>query len=411
MAATTAFAAGLESTNTQFSYASEAAWATLPATTFQAARIISESLKHTKTRTRPSEIRGDRQSAPPTTTQESAAGSIVVPVYAPSAGGASPFEDFLSCVMGADWGATTTITGVGADIALNQATSTISSTTAGKFTGLLPGMVIKLNGFTNATNNTFFRVTSVPSGTSFTFATQGLTGQVTETPAGTAAKITYSTLRNGALFKSIYGQQRLDPAGTKWFRYPGMYLSRAQMSLSLGQFAQATFDAMVQQELKATSDASTGGIVAAPSTRIIDPVAGLKAVLWNDSPIASAVDEISAEISNDGAAGEYALGSSLAQGMLQGTHMSSAKFRAYFKDFSLYDSFRAETPGIFAFRVADGLGNTYSFTAHNTTLLLDGSPDADGPNKALMQGFTAEFSPDPSTTGCTFSVDRFSSTA
>lgn len=402
---TTAYQAGLETTNTQLSYANESVWATLPSSTFQAARIMSESLKHVKTRTRPPEIRGDRQAGAPVTTQESASGSIVLPVYASSGASASPFEDFLSSTMGANWSAVATIAGAAGDITLSSA-GLLTSTTGSKFAALKPAQVIRLSGFTNAANNGVYRITSIASPTSVQLAPLDGSGQTTETPAGTAAQVIHSNLRNGSLFKSMHIQERLDTAGSKWFRYAGAYMGRAQVSLSLGQYAQATFDVMARDEAKALADASTGGIVAAPDTKDMDPVAGFKGIFWNDVALTSGVDQFSLDLNNEGAAGEYALGSALAQGMIQGTFTGSAKFRAYFRDFTLYDLFRAETTGVLTIRMADRAGNQYAFTAPNTTLLIDNGVPVDGPNKAIMLDVTAELSAD-AVSGCTLSVDRF----
>lgn len=293
----TGYQAGLESTNTQTSYAMESAWSTLPSTTFQAIRMISESLKHTKTRTRPGEIRGDRQAAPAITTQESAAGSIVFPAYYATAG-ATPFDDFLSALVGGDWQTPTTISSAAADIIGTVASGNLVLTAgAGKWTGLRVGQIVKLNGFTNTVNNSFYRVLTVTS-TVLTLVPQGFT-PIAETPSGTTGKVYYSNLFNSTFFKSIFIQQRLNPGATLWFRYPGCYPTRGQITLSLGQFLQATFDLTAQQELKGVADASTGGIIAAPNSNDMDPVGGFKGVFWNDTAISSGVDQFTLDLNNE----------------------------------------------------------------------------------------------------------------
>ncbi len=385
MPATSAYQVGLETSNTNLSYAFESIWASLPASTFQGTRIISESLAHKKTRTRPGEIRGDRQAAAGLTTQETANGSVVMPVFFAGAGSASPFDDWMSCVLGSDWQAVTTVAGAAGDIALSG-TGVLTSTTAGKFTGVQPGQTLKLGGFANAVNNVFYRVAAVNGAASLQLSPLGVlvTSLVAETPAGAAAKVTWSNLRNGSLFKSLYLQQRLDVAATKFFRYPGAMPNKASITLQLGQFLQASFDVTAQQELKGIVDASTGGIIAAPGTRDLDPVAGFKGVYWNDQLLTTVVDQFSLDLMNDGAAGQYGLGSALAQGMTQGTFTGSGKFRGYFRDFAYYDLFRAETPGVFSVRTGDQAGNCYVASIPNATLLLDSGVNADGPNKALM---------------------------
>lgn len=418
MASVTGFQIGLESTNTQLSYALETAWSVLPATTFQSARIISETLKHTKTRSRPGEIRGDRQAAPAITTQETASGSVVFPVYYSSAGKASPFDDFMGCLLGNDWAAVTNIAGVAADVvgtwSVGPGTFVLSTATGGKFTALANavGSIVKLKGFTtNTINNGFYRLSVYTSATNITLIPQGFT-PVTETPTGTNFNLYYSGLKNAALQKTLYIQQRLDPAATavKWFRYPGAYPTRGSLSLNLGQFFQASFDLAAQQELKGLTDASTGGITAAPTTNDFDPVGGFKGVYWNDTLLTTAVDQFSLDLNNEGAAGQYGLGNALAQGMLGGTFTASAKFRAYFSAFTYYDFFKAETPGILSIRSGDAAGNQYAFTAQNAVLLFDNGVNVSGPNQSLMADVSVELSPD-TTSNATLAVDRIPSTA
>lgn len=408
MPSVAAYQAALETTNTAMSYAPESTWATAPAATFQAMRILSESMAHKKTRTRPPEVRGDRQSAPALTTQEGASGSIVFPVFYSEAGRASQFDDFLSSVVGGDWQPPTVILGVGGDIAL-ATNGALTSTTAGKFTGILVSQVLKLNGFTNAVNNGFYRVVQVVSDASLVLAPIGFV-PVTETPAGTVARISFSNLRNGTFFKSLFLQQRLDPAGTKWFRYPGTYPTKGSLTLALGQFLQASFDVTSQQELKGLTDVSTGGIVPAPNTRDYDPIAGFKGVFWNDAPLATGINSAGFDLTNDGAAGEYFLGSALAQGMLGGTFMATGRAELAFRDFLLYDAFRAETQGVYSVHYGDQVGNRYVFTMPNSLIMFDSGIPMSGANKMLMATASVEGNPDTAS-GCTVSIDRFPASA
>lgn len=398
-----AYQAALETTNTQMSYAPESTWATLPGTTFQAMRILSESMAHKKTRTAPGEVRGDRQTPSSITTQEVANGSVVFPVFYAETGRASMFDDFLSCTLGGDWQTPTVITAVGGDIAV-AASGAITSPTAGKFTGIRVGQTLKLNGFTNVVNNGFYRVLQVISSSSLVTAPVAFV-PVAETPAGTTAKITFSSLANGVFFKSIYMQQRLDPAGTKFFRYPGSYPTGMNITLSLGQFLQATANMTAQQELRAITDGSTGGIVPAPNTRDMDPVAGFKGVYFNDQPLGTGINSCGFDLTNTGAAGEYFLGSPLAQGMMGGTFMVAGKSEFAFRDFALYDNFRAETTGVFSVHYGDQAGNRYIFTTPQSLPLFDSGVANTGPNKMLTAPVTIEASPDTDS-GATLIIDR-----
>jgi hypothetical protein len=418
MPSVTSYQAGLDSSQTGMSYAPETVWATLPATTFQGMRTLSETMKHTKTRTRPAEIRGDRQSAPALTTQENASGNVVFPVFysTTSPAAASPFDDFISCLVGGDWATPVTIAGVGADVVATwnsgPGTLVLSSATANKFLALANavGSIVKAKGFTtNVINNGFYRLAAYTSALNITLIPQGFT-PVTETPTGTNFNLYYSGLKNGTLFKTLYLQQRLNAAANLWFRYPGCYPTRAQVGLSLGQFLQATFDIAAQQELSAVVDASTGGVVAPPNTKDMDPVSGFKGIYWNDTLLSAAADQFSLDLNNSGAAGQYGLGSALAQGMLGGTFEASGSFRIYIKDMTLYTSFRNETPGVLSIRSGDQAGNQYAFTFPNSTLLLNNGVNTGGPNQSIMGDFSLEASPDTAS-GATICIDRIPSTA
>jgi hypothetical protein len=384
------YQAGLDSTQTQLSYGNEVTWGTAPATVFQAVRLLSESLKHTKTRNRPPEIRGDRQAAPAITTQENASGSIVFPAYYGAGSNLSPFDDFISCALGGDWASVTNITGVAADVVgtwnSGPGTFVLSTVTANKFLALAAavGSIVKLKGFTtNTINNGFYRLAAYTSALNITLIPQGFT-PVTETPTGTNFNLYYSGLKNSTLFKTLYLQQRLNTAANLWFQYPACYPTRAQVSLQLGQFMQATMDLISKQELSAVADVSTGGITAAPNTNDFDPVAGFKGIYWNDAPLSSAADQFMFDFSNDGAAAQYALGSALAQGMLGGTFTASGSFRIYIKDMTLYNQFRNETTGVLSVGAGDKLGNQYRITMPSAVLLLNNGINVDGPNRSLM---------------------------
>lgn len=399
-----AYQAALESTNTELSYAMESAWATLPATPFQSMRVLSDSLAHKKTRTMPGEVRGDRQTPAGLTTNETASGSIVFPTYFSSDGRSSPFEDFLTSSLGGDWQPITKITGIGGDIALG-ADGGLSSPTANKFAGVVVGQTVKLNGFANTVNNGFFRVVSVTDSSHLVTKAVGFV-PAAETPAGTAATVTFSCLKNGLFFKSMYVQHRLDPKpGTKFFRYPGSYATSASMTLSLGQFMQATFNMTAQQELRAIVDASTGNVVPAPETRDFDPVGGFKGIFFNDLPLGTGADSTGIDFTNTGAAGENFLGSPLAQGMLGGTFMASAKASIAFRDFTLYDSFRSENKGVFSQHFGDQAGNRYVVTIPQALPLFDSGVAMTGPNKMMTAPITVEAAPDTAA-GCTVIVDR-----
>lgn len=397
MTATAGYQAAPETNQTQISYGLEATWGTAPATTFQAVRYISENLRDQKTRSRPGEIPVGRQAVQAVTTQEIASGGI---------NGALSFgtyDDWISSVLGADWGTTTTITGAAGDISAVASGAHFTSTTSTKFQNILVGMIIKVAGFSNSANNGYFRVATKASSQDIT-VDSFVGALVNETPAGTAATMKYGDLRNGSVFKSVFMQQKLNSAGTLWLRYPGAFASGLHLSGGVGNFLSINFDIVAQQELNQTTDASTGGITAAPTGPVFDTVTGWQGLFVGGAAAGSVLDSFTLDIVNTGAAGQFGMGSSAAQGILQGTLEARGSCKVFFKDFTLYTRFRNETLGAVNFHAKDANGNFYGISLPNAALM---NPEiiAGGPGQAVMAQFEIEGNPDP-TTGVTVIMAR-----
>jgi hypothetical protein len=393
--ATAGYAAGVETNAVVLSYAAETAWGTLPSVAFKALRLTSESLSGQKTRQRPSEINATRQASAAITTQESAGGQIS---FALSYG---TFDDLFAGLLGDDWSTPLAIDSAAGDISTVATGNKLTSTTAGKFTAIAVGQWIKLSGFAAGanTNNGWYRISAKTSAQDITLAGKTVTN---ETPAGTAAKIRGSMLRNGVNFQSFYVQKQVG-AG-QFLRYPGSYVTAGSIAAALGQPVSGSFTLASQQEMKATTDASTGAITAAPAGRVHDTVAGLGTLQMDDAAIAATVESFSLDLTNEGAAAQYGLGSAAAAGMLGGTFTGAGRLRTFFKDFTLYDRFKSEAAGRIAFRTADDTGAGYVFTGLNTTIV---NPQivAGGPGQAVMAEFALELNPD-ATTGKTLQIDR-----
>ena len=396
MVATTSYQAGTEANAAQISYGIEATYGTAPATAFQAIRITGESLTDTKQRSRPSEINTTRESSAAVTTQESAGGAIN---YALSY---ATFDDLIASNLNADWQAPVVIASVAGDIALTNTSATAAtliSTTAAKFASVKAGQWIRLLGFTNAANNGFYRVASVVSSQSLVLTS--LVATVTETPAGTAAQVRAQTIQNGTTFKSLFLQKKL--AAALWLQYAGAYISSWSLSGGIGQFLTGTFNVLAKSETNATVDASTGGVTAAPTGKVIDPIGGFVGVLQSETALPAVVDSWSITSTNVGAALEFGMGSSAAAGVLAGMAEVTGTIKMYFRDFSLYTKFKAETTGPLEFIVQDAAKNAYVITLLNA-YLCNPQINAGGPNQPVYATFTVEGNPQAA--GGTIQVDK-----
>ena len=393
MPATAGYAAGLPVDGTQWSYAIETNWGELPVAQFRELRSTSSGMRGSKTRQRPNEIRRGRDSTAAITTQETAGGPLA---FALSYG---TYDDLLASVLGGDWSPTLTLAGVAGDISAVAAGNQITSTTVGKFTDVRVGQWIRTLGFSTPGNNALLYVQQKQDN-----QTLNVTGATlaSETPAGTAAQIRGSQVANGAMFQSVFMQHLLGPG--LYFLYPGTYPSAFTLTGGVGQFLNGSFTLASKRELSATGSASTGPIIPAPSGRVHDSVGAFKGIYLDGNPFPAFVSSFTINLSNEGAAPQYAMGDSAAVGMLPGTHLGGGQIETYFSDLVLYQRFLSEALGSIAFATADPDGNTYIITLPAATVM---NPDRtiSGPATAIMARFDLEGGPHP-TLGSTVTIDR-----
>ena len=384
--ATTGYQAGLEANDVQLSYGLEAVWGEAPATAFQAIRYTGEGFAGSKTRQRPNEINESGQASAAVTTEEKADASVN---FALSYG---TYDDLLAGMLNGDWSSNLNITGT--DIAATE--TGLTSATANKFQNVRIGQWVKLAGFATAENNGFRRVTA-KAGNDVTLA-----GGMTVEAAGAAVTIKGSVLTNGTTFQSFFFQKRFSP--NMYLTYPGTYLTGGTLNAGRGQFMQGDFKGAAQSEQKAVSNSSTGAVLAAPTGRVHDTVAGFQALQLNDAIVPAVVDSFSVSITKEGASAQFGLGAAAAQGMTRGTFTLSGSMRTYFKNFTLYDLFRSEALGVLSYRTLDAAGNAYILTIP-AAAIMNPKIVAGGPGQPVMAEFQLEGNPSP-TLGYTFQIDR-----
>jgi hypothetical protein len=393
---TTGYQVAPETNDVQLSYGIEATWGTAPATTFKAVRLTSESLSGKKTRQRPPEVRTDGQVAAAVTTQETAGGQLN---FAFSYG---TYDDLIAALLNGTWSADLAIAGAGGDISAVAAGNKITSTTVGKFTNVSIGQWVKIAGFATAGNNGFAKVTAKGTAPDSITLAGGMT-LANETPAGTAVSIKGSMIRNGTAFETLFLQKFL--AASQYLTYPGSMISAGSLTSDQGKFCEGNFTFICKQESKATTDSSTGGVTAAPTGRVIDTVAGFQMLELDGAAITAVCKAVDLTLTRQGAAGNYGIGSAAAQGVIRGQLELAGKATFYFKDFTLYDLYRAETQHGISYSLVDNVGSTYMITIPAATIM---NPQivAGGPNQSVMAAFDLEGNPDP-VTGCTIQIDRF----
>jgi hypothetical protein len=394
--ATSGYQAGVETNAVEVSYGKETTWKTAPATTFQNLRITSESLSGQKSRSRPDELSPQAQASAASTQSESAGGTIS---FAHSYRNG---DDLLAALLNNDWTASLNIDGASGDVSAVAAGNQLTSTTSGKFTAVQVGQYVKIAGFiaSAGASNGWRRVLAKPDNQTLTLSTPAL---VNETPTGTNAKIRGSMLRNSNLFQSLYVQKKFST--TQYLVYPGSQITAGQLQKQQGQFTTGSFTVVSAFEDKATVDASTGGVLPAPTGRVIDTVAGFQKLQLNGVDIAAAAQTVSLNVTKEGSGADYCMGSSQAQGMRIGKLTVTGTVDIYFADFTLYDQFKSETMSLLSWREVDAAGASYVYSMP-VAALMNPKITAGGPNRPVMATFEVEANPDP-TLGCTLQVDRF----
>jgi hypothetical protein len=203
---------------------------------------------------------------------------------------------------------------------------------------------------------------------------------------------TTNVLKPGSVFKSFLIEKLFSP--TLALRYPGSFFTSASLTVARGQFLSGSFNVLSKEEANYTATASTAAYTAAPTGRVMDPVAGVQEVKLDGSALATGCTSITLNISNDGAAADFALGSAAAQGMRMGTLTVGGSAEFYFRDFTLYQRFKSETSGAFSWKTVDVAGNAYRFTVPDC-ILTNPRITAGGINQPVMCVVDLEGNPHP----------------
>lgn len=377
----TGYSAAIDTSDIKLAYVEETAWGVVPAgpPAFQQVRLTGESLSESKQRSRPNEIRPDGVVSHAITTQVGVEGSMN---FALSAG---TFDEFFEGALNATgWSTPVNISGA-TDISVTAPSTIASSSTNFVTSNITVGQWIRVSGFTEAANNSYFRVTAV-STNSMTVEGSFLTTE----SAGDSISITGSKIVNGTAFHSYVLEKQL--ASNLFLNYLGSYVTQLQINASVGNFVEGSIGLLAKAEASATSTVSSGAYTAATTGRVIDTVAGVAQIFLNGSAIAAPAQSLQLSITKQNARAQYAIGSDAAQGMGRGTIDVSGSLSLYFKDFTMYDYYKNETDVRISFRLTDNTGAGYMFTLPAATL-MNPSIVAGGPDSDVLAEFQLEGNP------------------
>jgi hypothetical protein len=211
---------------------------------------------------------------------------------------------------------------------------------------------------------------------------------------------TADAVTDGDVFTSFTIEKKL--LASVFFQYLGMYPSAMTLNIATGAFVGGSFTFVGKGEQKATTslDATLG---AAPTGRVINSSTGVPSLLLGGSPIGK-VNSMTFNLQNQGAGDQRAVGDIAAAGINPGLLMATADAELYFKDFSHYDRFRAESTDPLAVRIQDADGKGYTFTL--LAPLVDApAPGIQAKDRPVMQRIQFMANPD-ATTGKTIEITR-----
>ncbi|WP_193183270.1 phage tail tube protein [Nisaea sediminum] len=391
--ATTGYFASQQTDDLTIGLAREATWGTPPASTYTGMRVQSISLNESKTRSRPNEIRSDRQASPAVTQDVSASGGLQ---FAISYGN----QDLIwPTLFTGDWSTALAIADTG--LSADNSGGTFDGG-ASDFDSVTVGQWIKVAGFDTAGANGYFRVIDkAGDGSSITVSP----APSTDANGGSnEISITGSILHNANVVNTLAVQERYSASvGTM---FSGCIATGGQINAARGQFFSGTCDLVAKSKTKQTSVVGTMG--AAPQNDVFNTVGNMNAIALGNLPNAK-VNSITTTISRTGAGASYAIGDPAAIGVRPGSFMSSGQIELYFKDFEAYDAYAAETKLVVYYRVTDAAGNSYIVTQPRVVLGSE-TLSRGGPGQDVMATYAFEADPDPDL-GWIMQIDRFPAAA
>lgn len=392
---TTGFNAAIATNDILLSYAPEAVWGTIPAVAFKQIRMESEGFAGSKSRSRPAEINASGQVSAAITTKVEAKGDLKMGLSI-----ATPF-DMLAASFAAeptvalDFDAKTTI----AATATGFTDSGSGFTAAANFN---VGQWIRVKGFAGATINGYYQILTRADGEITT-----LPAPATTEIAGASVTITGQMARQSTVFKSFHVQKQL--ASNMFLEFSGSWPTGGGVSGNVGGFMESNLTFLCKDQAKATVDASTGAQVIADSGDVFDTVNGFGNVYRGGSIIDATINKIDLKWQQQSARAIYGMGSAEALGMGKGLIEASGTIELYFKDFSQYDEFIAETKAMIAFRAVDPTGAGFMVSIANASI-MNPKITAGGPNQDVMASFDLEGNPSASAgvfAGACMQIDKF----
>jgi hypothetical protein len=239
------------------------------------------------------------------------------------------YDTLMSAVLAATAFVTATITAI--DISASTTDDSFNGVAAGFVTaGFVPGMWVKVTGFTAPANNTYWKIVSVAAGKIV------VDGNLTTEVAGNSITIAGKMCRNGVAKRSFCFEQSFTDV-TQYQPFVGTRIN--ELNLTLNNRAIITGGFTMIGKSGVASATSVGGTRAAASAQVaLDASNNINAILEAGAAISTPLMNASIRINNN-LAMQPAIANRFPVGIRYGVLEVTGQLEAYFADLSLWTKF------------------------------------------------------------------------
>ena len=303
------------------------------------------------------------------------------------------YDLFLEALLGNDFATVT------------RTATTISASTGGTIAdsgnglaNFVVGQNVKVTGFSNASNNRIYRITSVAAGSIGVSPAPA----VNET-AGASVTITGTYLRNGTAKKSLLLEKRYTDLANTFEYFNGVRVGSMRLDFIAMQLIKGSFGVLGKGVVAGTATVAGSSVAATPNP-VLSASANVGSVTKNNTALTTGIRSINLEIMNN-LREQTQIGQKELAGVGYGFTEVKGSIEAYFDGLTnFYNDVLNHSAISLSWRLTDTNGNVMIFTIPRLRL-MSGAPSTPGGNQdvVLKMDFAAERDP---VTNCMFQIDK-----
>lgn len=264
------------------------------------------------------------------------------------------YNDFIAAALGGVWStpvsmSATTISADDTDNSFNDSATGFSTA------NLLPGMWIRVGGFTTAANNGLFKVVSV---TTAKVVVSG--GTLVTEAAGDTVTVKGSSVRNG-IQKPTYSIERQFTDVAQFAVSRGMVVNTMNLAATNQAILTGSFGFSGRDTEWAGTTFGTGSDIAASTASVMSSTANVGDVIIDGTPATTiCFSSLTLDTTNN-VRSINCIGSLYPTDINLGSFGATLATQCYFNDRTLLDKYLNGTPVSFSYSFTDDVGNTIVF--------------------------------------------------